>query len=91
MATQCFVIGYADEAVDAQVTPNVMNVTARYFVYEDALGVGAVDKAPVTLLLTDTPATQGTKIRTAVRNHIRDVITFPHVPTINGVRIPSIA
>ena len=91
MATQCFVTRYANEVVDQQVTPNRLQIDAVYLVYEDVQGVGAVDKATVTLMLNDSPATQATKIRTAVRDHIRDVLTFPHVPTVNGVRIPSIA
>lgn len=91
MATRCFVLGYADESVDTQVSPNVLRISARYYVYEDVVGIGAVNKADVTLQLTDDPATQATKIRTAVRDHIQNVITFPHVPTVAGVRIPTIA
>lgn len=90
MATQCFVLGYADESVDQQVSPNQLHLEARYFVYEDVVGVGAVGKAPVTLMLNDAPATQATKIRTAVRDHIRDVITFAFVPTVASVRIPTL-
>lgn len=90
MATQCFVLGYADEAVDQQKTPHTLFLSARYLVYEDVVGVGEVGKASVTLMLSDTPSTQATKIKTAVRDHIRDVITFPHVPAVNAVRIPTI-
>jgi hypothetical protein len=32
---------------------------------------------------------QATKM-TAVRDHIRDIITFPHVPTVASVRIPTL-
>lgn len=91
MATQCFVLGYADESVDQQVMPNVLHLEARYIVWEDVQNIGAVGKAQVDLQCSDTPATQATKIRTAVRDHIRDVITFPHVPTVNAIRIPTIA
>jgi hypothetical protein len=91
MATQCFVLGYADEAVNQQVTPHILSLSARYLVYEDVIGVGEVGKATVLMNLSDGPATQVTKIRTAVRDHIRDVITFPHVPTVGSIRIPTIA
>jgi len=90
MATQCFVTGYIDRAVDTQVSPNELYLTAEYLVYEDAQGVGAVGAAPVTLVLTDTPSQQATKIRTAVRDHIQNVITFPFVPLVSGVRIPTL-
>lgn len=90
MATQCFVLGYADEFVDTQIVPHQLHMAARYLVYEDVQGIGRVGKVDVVLNLSDSVAQQATKIRTAVRDHIQNVEQFPHVPTVNSIRIPSI-
>ena len=97
MAVQCFVNYYSDKQIDRQVTPRVIRLTANYTVYDPDINDGEVGDVQVSFLLTDDPATQAVKIRNAVRDHIRDVITRPDLVPANrpsgvaDVRIPNLS
>lgn len=89
MAVKARVMRYQDEFVDEQVTPNVIHQTAVYLVYDSVVGRGTSGSAPLELPLDASDADQALRVKTAVRNHIRDVITFDLVPAIADIKIPA--